>query len=92
MDYYTEIDVTLTGADGRIYTAAYDDVVEAMEQPLKDLAAQRAQLRYDSLRSEAQEKLADAQQQLDDARKQLETAGRNTTTALPSTRTDMHPI
>ncbi|MFR6087457.1 MAG: hypothetical protein ACLUIX_09685 [Oscillospiraceae bacterium] len=73
MDYYTEIDVTLTGADGRIYTAAYDDVVEAMEQPLKDLAAQRAQLRYDSLRSEAQEKLADAQQQLDDARKQLET-------------------
>lgn len=43
MDYYTEIDVTLTGADGRIYTAAYDDVVEAMEQPLKDLAAQRAQ-------------------------------------------------
>lgn len=73
MDYYTEIDVTLTGADGRIYTAAYDDVVEAMEQPLKELAAQRAQLRYDSLRSEAQEKLADAQQQLDDARKQLET-------------------
>ncbi len=73
MDYYTEIDVTLTGADGRIYTAAYDDAVEAMEQPLKDLAAQRAQLRYDSLRSEAQEKLADAQQQLDDARKQLET-------------------
>ena len=65
--------MTLTGADGRIYTAAYDDVVEAMEQPLKDLAAQRAQLRYDSLRSEAQEKLADAQQQLDDARKQLET-------------------
>ena len=44
-----------------------------MEQPLKDLAAQRAQLRYDSLCSEAQEKLADAQQQLDDARKQLET-------------------
>ena len=73
MDYYTEIDVTLTGADGRIYTAAYDDVVEAMEQHLKELAAQRAQLRYDSLRSEAQEKLADAQQQLDDARKQLET-------------------
>lgn len=73
LDYYTEIDVTLTGADGRIYTAAYDDAVEAMEQPLKELAAQRAQLRYDTLRSEAQEKLADAQQQLDDARKQLET-------------------
>lgn len=73
MDYYTEIDVTLTGADDRIYTAAYDDAVEAMEQPLKELAAQRAQLRYDTLRSEAQEKLADAQQQLDDARKQLET-------------------
>ena len=73
MDYCTEIDVTLTGADGRIYTAAYDDAVEAMEQPLKELAAQRAQLRYDTLRSEAQEKLADAQQQLDDARKQLET-------------------
>lgn len=53
MDYYTEIDVTLTGADGRIYTAAYDDAVEAMEQPLKDLATQRAQLRYDTLRSEA---------------------------------------
>ncbi|MFR5387141.1 MAG: hypothetical protein ACLTGT_09090, partial [Oscillospiraceae bacterium] len=72
MDYYTEIDVTLTGADGRIYTAAYDDAVEAMEQPLKIWQPSERSCGT-TLRSEAQEKLADAQQQLDDARKQLET-------------------
>ncbi len=92
MDYYTEIDVTLAGADGRIYTAAYDDAVEAMEQPLKDLAAQRRSCgtTLSAVRRRKSWRMPSSSWTTPGS--SWKRAGRNTTTALPSTRTDMHPI
>lgn len=92
LDYYTEIDVTLTGADGRIYTAAYDDAVEAMEQPLKELAAQRRScgMTLSAVRHRKSWRMPSSSWTMPGS--SWKRAGRNTTTALPSTRTDRHPM
>lgn len=79
-DYYTEIYLTLAQREP-IYTAAYDAAIDSTQDQVEDLLEERAQLRYDELSSEAEEKLADArqevadgEQELADARKELEDA------------------
>ena len=55
-DYYTDIYVHLT-TTGNVYTDAYDNAVDAFEDGLTDEANGRAQLRYEDIRAEAQEKV-----------------------------------
>ena len=64
VDYYTEIDLTLADKSGGVYSQAYEDSVDAARDALEDFCAARGQLRYESLR-------ADAQQQVDDAKTEL---------------------
>ena len=71
LDYFTEIDVTFTDS-GRIYSDEYKAAADAMEEPLQTLADERAQLRYESLRADAQSEIDDAQQKLNDAQSELE--------------------
>ena len=90
MDYYTEIDVTLTGADGRIYTAAYDDAVEAMEQPLRTWRPRwrSCGMTLSAVRHRKSWRMPSSSWTMPGS--SWKRAGRNTTTALPSTRTDRH--
>nr|MCR4804116.1 ABC transporter permease [Clostridia bacterium] len=65
MDYYTEIflrlrDMPATG------TESYRDAADAAKGRLEDLLKQRGDIRYTSLKEEADEKIADAQAQIDD--------------------------
>ena len=60
VDYFTEVYVSLTDANGKIFSDAYKSQVSAMETPLDDLLTLRANQRYDTL-------IADAQQEIDDA-------------------------
>ena len=65
-DYYTEVYVTLQNADGRIFTDAYDNTVDAMESPLKAKLTEQAQARYQRILQDAQDELADAEQEYND--------------------------
>ena len=72
-DYYSEIYVSLSGADGKIYSDAYDNAVAAMEEPLKALLTTRADQRYRNLIEEAQAEIADAEQEYQDGLEEYET-------------------
>ena len=70
-DYFTEIflrlkDMPPTGSD------AYKDAAEAAKGRLEDLLEERGDIRYVSLKDEANEKIADAQQQIDDGWAQID--------------------
>ena len=69
LEYYTAAYIT---ADGVLPLSAYGDdydgAVKTLTDRLENTAESRGVLRYDLLRSEAQEKIDNAQQELDDGR------------------------
>lgn len=66
LDYYTDLYVSVTGADELpAYSAEYDAAVEAVQQSVEMLAEEQRHVRADRL-------LADGQQTLDDAQKELD--------------------
>ncbi len=64
-DYYNEIYVTLENNDGLIFSKEYEDAVLAMEQPLTDAIEKRAELRYQDIVGEANDKIGEAQDEYD---------------------------
>ena len=73
MDYYTAAFLTLNGAkDLDAFFDEYEDFVDAAIDDLEPLGDIRAQLRYDDIIDEANEKLDDAQKELDDAKADAE--------------------
>ncbi len=69
MDVYTVAYFTGTGlAELDSYGDEYEDRMEALVDSLDGLAEERAELRWQSVVGEAQDKLDDAQRELDDAR------------------------
>ncbi len=57
-DYYTEMDLTLTGSEEQnTFSDAYRTAVEAAKDRLTAFAGEREQARYDEIRSEAEEEL-----------------------------------
>ena len=87
-DYYTAIYCTVSGmAELETYSDAYEDSMDDYLDAMESFGEERAQLRYDTVVSEAQQELADAQaeydeakaeaeQELEDARQELEDARR----------------
>jgi putative ABC transport system permease protein len=65
VDYFTDVYVRLAKT-GDVYTDEYDNAIEDAKDRVKTLADQRAQLRYDSLRGEAEDKYADGLQEYQD--------------------------
>lgn len=65
LDYYSELYVTLDNNEGQIFGKAYEDAVSAMEQPLTDAVNYRAELRYQDIIEDANQKIADAQKDYD---------------------------
>jgi len=73
-DYYTRAYLTLEGASGQVYSDEYEDFVEAEEEHITELCETRADIRYNKLKTDAEEELADARKELDDAHREIEDA------------------
>ncbi|HWQ06506.1 MAG TPA: FtsX-like permease family protein [Feifaniaceae bacterium] len=65
MDYYTELFVTLEQT-APIFTDAYEDAVDAMEQPLTDELETLANARYHTLVQDALDQISDAENEYND--------------------------
>ncbi len=65
-DYDTEIFVSLQGTEQRMFSDAYQNAMDAMEQPLKDKIQLLADTRYDNLVSDANQKIAEGEQEYND--------------------------
>ena len=75
MDVYTVAYFTSQGlADLESYSDEYDDRAEALLDSLEPLSEERAALRDDVVRQEAQEELDDAQRDIDEAQEELDDA------------------
>lgn len=64
-DYFTEVYLDLD-AEGRIYSDAYTSVIEAAEDELQKAADACGMRRYEAIRTEALEELADGQAEYDE--------------------------
>ena len=71
MEYYTDIYLTLSGADGQVYSEQYDSFIDGEEDRMTQLCEQRADGRYNSLYSDARETLDDARRTLDEKQQEL---------------------
>ncbi len=70
MEVYSEVYLQVTGAKELLaFTDAYDDRVEEVLERIEALADDRAVVRKDSLKDEANEKLEEAREELEDGRK-----------------------
>ncbi len=71
MEVYSEVYMQVTGAKELLaFTDAYDDRVEEVLKRIEALADDRAVVRKDSLKDEANEKLEEAREELEDGRKE----------------------
>ena len=75
LDVYTTAYFTGTGLEAlNSYSQAYEDEMTALVDSLDSLAQERADLRDEQVRGDAQKELDDAKEQLADAQKELEDA------------------
>lgn len=81
MEVYSEVYLQVEGAKAKLaFTDAYDDQIEAVLERVEELADDRAVVRRDSLKDEADEKLKEAREELEEgkaeAQKELSDAAR----------------
>ena len=69
-DYYTEI-YALTNTEGKIYSDAYNDVIESQEDEAGELLEKLAKDRYDELYTEGSDKISEAEADIADAEKKV---------------------
>lgn len=73
LDVYTEVYLTAEGAAGTVaYTDAYKDLAGRVKDEVEGIKDVRCQARYQEIKSEADEKLADARQELADKKAEAE--------------------
>lgn len=72
LDYYTDVYLTLSNG-GQIYSDEYKSAVSAMEQPITSALELRADIRYQDIVSEANEKVADAEDEYNSSYADYET-------------------
>ena len=73
LDVYTEVYLTAEGAAGTVaYTDAYKDLSGRVKDEVEGIKDVRCQARYQEIKSEADEKLADARQELADKKAEAE--------------------
>ncbi len=68
LDYYTEIYLKVEGADGEVYSAEYEDAVLRHEDELTAVLEERANLRYESLRAEAEDIISGHEEEYNEGR------------------------
>ena len=72
-EYFTELYVKFSNALGKIFSDAYDEVVDSMETPLKARMEQLAHTRYLDIKQDAQAEIDDAESQYQDGLTEYET-------------------
>ena len=88
-DYDTEIFVRINTGDAQIYTDEYDDAIDSMEDWLEEFAQQKADERYDRLKSEGEQQLVNAKEQLAEEVRQGEGQLYDSKTELDSAKTEI---
>lgn len=69
LEVYTEVYLTVAGAkEETAYLDGYTDIVEQAEEEIERIKGERCEARYQEIRDEADEKIADARQELADKR------------------------
>lgn len=71
-DYYSEIYAALDNGNSQIFSKNYEDAVFAMKQPLTDAVNYRAELRYQDILKDANQKIADSQNEYDTSNAEYE--------------------
>ncbi len=72
METYTDIYLRMAGGAALMtYSDAYEDLMDGYVDQLEPLGEERAALRGDEIREEAQEEIADAEQELSDAEEEV---------------------
>ena len=75
LDVYTEADILVDGAkDLQCYSDAYTDLIKEETDQIKEIAPVQEKIRYDSVISEANEKLDEAKKEYEDGKKKLDDA------------------
>ena len=75
MDYYTQVDLTVEGAKAlNSYDDEYFDVTDPVKSRLESLGLERADLRLDEIRAQAQEEYDQGVQEYEEAQAQFESA------------------
>jgi len=73
VDVYTDVHITVGGAQTlSAFSDQYDTLVAGRVDALEALAGVREQVRYDEVRSDAEQELAEAQQEYNDAKKEAD--------------------
>lgn len=73
MDVFTEVYLQVEGAKALLaFTDAYDDRIEEILAQVEELTDERALVRKDSLKDEANEKLAEAKEELEEGKEEAE--------------------
>ena len=76
LEAYTEIYLEVEGADALdSYTEEYDEHVDEIVEKIEAISGSRAEIRYESVVTEANEEIADGEQEIADAQKELSDAG-----------------
>lgn len=75
LEFYTEIDITATGAlELLAYTDEYDKKVDQVVDKIEKIADIRCEIRYDEVVKEVKEEIADGESEIANAIKELEEA------------------
>lgn len=90
LDFFTEIYVSLSDADGKIFSDEYKDAVSKMEEPLKDALTQRANQRYTDLITDAQKEIDDAEEAYQDGLEEYDTQKADADQKLKDAEAELH--
>ena len=72
-EVFTQIYIRAHGVDQvTSYTDAYDRLIEKLQDKVEGIQAERCQIRYEDVMTEAEKELADAEKELSDGKKEAE--------------------
>ena len=72
-EVFTQIYIRVHGVDQvTSYTDAYDRLIEKLQDKVEGIQAERCQIRYEDVMTEAEKELADAEKELSDGKKEAE--------------------
>jgi putative ABC transport system permease protein len=75
IDYYTEVFVTVNNTGGaKYFDNSYFKNIEPVAESLRVLGMEKAQIRYDGIVDEANEKISDARSKIDEGKEELSDA------------------
>lgn len=89
-DYFSEVHVTVQGArEKNSYQDDYFEIIDPVKQALETIAKQREDIRFEEIKQEANDTLADKRKEYEDGKRTFETEIKNNETKLNQAYTDL---